>query len=160
MNTEDGCKLCRSSHEVHSHEVHVEDSSYWRLVVNFKQELLGDCFWVLRRHVEDLSELTTAEWLDLQQQLSYTAEALKLAFSPDRIDYAYLQSQDFYVHCHVLPRYAQSRTFAGVVLKDPQYPKQHSIASTARRLRPSALAKIALLLRARFIEVRINTESR
>jgi hypothetical protein len=36
---------------------------------------------VLRRHAEDVPQLSTAEWLDLHQQLAHTTHALALAFA-------------------------------------------------------------------------------
>ncbi len=46
------------------------ESSYWRLILNQNQNLLGKCFLVLRRHLEAVPLLTTDEWLDLHQQLA------------------------------------------------------------------------------------------
>jgi diadenosine tetraphosphate (Ap4A) HIT family hydrolase len=128
------------------------ESGYWRLALNRNQNLLGKCFWALRRHAEGVPELSMAEWLDLHQQLAYTARALALAFAPDHFNYAFLQNQDRHAHCHVIARYASVRTFAGLSFEDPDYPDHYAVPAPARHLTPAVMAVLAQDLRARFVE--------
>jgi len=143
----DDCGLCRADLSPL-----LAESSYWRLVLNHNQNLLGKCFWVLRRHAEGVPELSTAEWLDLHQQLAYTTRALALAFAPDHFNYAFLQNQDRHVHCHVIARYATVRTFAGMSFADPDYPGHYAVPAPSRLLTPAVAADLAQSLRARFVE--------
>ena len=41
----------------------------WRVVLNRKQNLIGKCMLVTRRHVEAVDQLTAAEWEDLGRKL-------------------------------------------------------------------------------------------
>lgn len=118
----------------------------WRLVLNHNQNLLGKCFLAMRRHVEDLRSLTEDEWLELHQQLADTTDALVRAFYPEHFNYAFLQNQDRHVHLHIIPRYAEARTFEGNVFHDPGYPGHYKIDDTPHRLPPDDESKLAQLL--------------
>jgi len=141
------CGLCRADLSPI-----LAESNYWRLVLNRNQNLLGKCFWVLRRHAEAVPQLSAAEWLDLHQQLAYTTCALTLGFAPDHFNYAFLQNQDRHVHCHVIARYATARTFAGISFKDSDYPGHYAVPSPSRRLARAIMADLAEHLRGRFVE--------
>ena len=77
---------------------------------------------------------------------------LLTAFQPDHFNYAFLQNQDRHVHCHVIPRYAGTRRFAGMEFTDPDYPGHYTALNAARRLPDDALAAISKELRARLPE--------
>ena len=125
----------------------VTSSSYWRLIINYNQNLLGKCFWVLRRHLEAVPDLSVEEWSDLHLQLARTTEALTALFSPDHFNYAFLQNQDRHIHLHIIPRYATQRFFAEEVFSDPDYPSHYGVPGTLHRLPPEALDEMAILLR-------------
>src|SRR5262245_22080455 len=95
------------------------ESLYWKLVLNTNQRFLGACFWVLKRHSEEVVALAKGEWEDLQWQINLATKALKFNFQPDHFNYAFLQNQDRHVHMHIYPRYASPRTFDGIVFDDP-----------------------------------------
>jgi diadenosine tetraphosphate (Ap4A) HIT family hydrolase len=111
-------------------------SEFWTLMLNTNQRFLGACFLSLRRHLEPVTELTPAEWTALQPELIRATQALKTSFQPDHFNYAFLQNQDRHIHMHIYPRYARSRTFAGVVFDDPDYPSHYSVPGPSRRLTP------------------------
>ncbi len=47
--------------------------------------------------------------------------ALKTLFQPDKMSYAALNNTSPAIHVHIIPRYKDSREFAGVVFKDPRW---------------------------------------
>jgi diadenosine tetraphosphate (Ap4A) HIT family hydrolase len=69
------------------------DGMLWRLVLNRNQNLVGKCMLVTHRHVEDVDQLTAAEWDDLRRQLRRATAALRQAIRPDHFNYAFLQNQ-------------------------------------------------------------------
>ena len=73
MNT---CPLCRATLAPR-----ITESTYWQLILNYNQNLLGKCFLVLRRHLEYVPHLTLPEWTDLYEQLGRTTFMLDHAFS-------------------------------------------------------------------------------
>ncbi len=111
----------------------IADSTYWRLILNRNQDLLGKCFLVLRRHLEAVPMLSADEWSDLHRQIQSASEMLTRAFRPDHFNYAFLQNQDRHVHLHIIPRYAGSRTFEGMEFADRAYPGHYDV-TTARQL--------------------------
>lgn len=125
----------------------IVQSQYWMLVLNTNQRFLGACFWVLRRHLETVADLTTTEWMDLHPQLARATQALTLLFSPDHFNYAFLQNQERHVHMHIYPRYAQPRVFTGLTFDDPDYPSHYSVPAPSRHLTAEQYDLIAQGLR-------------
>ena len=75
---------------------------------------------VLLRHETDVTSLTEAEQGEFWQLLTVIREALSRLFQPDHYNYAFLMNEDRHVHFHVIPRYAKSREFAGLIFTDGQ----------------------------------------
>jgi diadenosine tetraphosphate (Ap4A) HIT family hydrolase len=122
------------------------ESESWRVVLNRNQNLLGKTMLVLRRHVERVPELTPAEWSDLLNQLREVTDRLARAFTPDHLNYAFLQNVDRHVHLHVIPRYLGTREFAGLIWDDPEYPDRYRAPAAERRLDPAQPDAIARAL--------------
>jgi diadenosine tetraphosphate (Ap4A) HIT family hydrolase len=125
----------------------IVESEYWKLILNHNQRFLGACFWGLRRHLESITDLTAAEWMDLQPQVIRTTQALVANFQPDHFNYLFLQNQDRHVHMHIYPRYAQPRTLIGITFEDPDYPSHYSVPAPSHLLMPSEYEVIAQQLR-------------
>jgi diadenosine tetraphosphate (Ap4A) HIT family hydrolase len=119
------------------------ESKHWRLVLNRNQNLLGKCFLVVRRHLEAVPELSSAEWTDLHAQIARTTEMLTRVFTPNHFNYAFLQNQDRHVHLHVIPRYAEPRLFEQIVFEDPDYPHHYAVPAPVRRLPDNLFAELA-----------------
>ena len=47
--------------------------------------------------------------------------ALKTLFKPDKMNYAALSNTSSVIHVHIIPRYKDSREFAGVIFKDTRW---------------------------------------
>jgi diadenosine tetraphosphate (Ap4A) HIT family hydrolase len=114
----DECALCRPQLLTPV----VRESTHWRIAVNRNQNLLGKLFVALRRHEESVTELTSAEWSELREELRWAINRLSWAFRPDHFNCAFLQNQDRHVHLHVIPRYASPRNCAGREFRDPDWP--------------------------------------
>jgi len=121
----------------------LNESEHWRLVLNWNQDLLGKCFLATRRHVETLVALTPEEWADLQPQLQRVTSRLVTAFVPAHFNYAFLQNQDRHVHVHIIPRYAEPRTFGGETFADPTYPGHYAVPGEPRFLKSAQLVALA-----------------
>lgn len=107
------CVLCQSLAES---EVWV--APLWRVLVNRNQNVLGKCFIALRRHDEDVCNLTDEEVRDLWETMRAVKGVLVARFQPDHFNYAFLMNQDRHVHLHVIPQYRSPRSFAGVQFED------------------------------------------
>lgn len=122
-------------------------SQYWRLILNRNQNLLGKCFLVLRRHLEAVPQLDSAEWQELHPQLAATTRALQHAFQPDHFNYAFLQNQDRHIHMHIIPRYAAPRQLKNLTFADPDYPSHYAVPAPVRQLVPSDMTELAAYIR-------------
>jgi diadenosine tetraphosphate (Ap4A) HIT family hydrolase len=122
------------------------ESVYWRLVLNTNQRFLGACFWVLKRHLEEVVALAPGEWAELHTNLQQATEALAVSFQPDHFNYAFLQNQDRHVHMHIYPRYASPRMFEGIAFEDPDYPSHYSVPGVAKRLSAAQYEQVAQVL--------------
>jgi diadenosine tetraphosphate (Ap4A) HIT family hydrolase len=107
------CLLC---HPLPGYEVW--ERAHWRLAVNYNQNTLGKCFLILKRHDEDICDLTSDELTDLWAAIRRVRDALRTRFQPDRFNYSFLMNQDRHVHLHVIPRYDAPRAFAGLDFLD------------------------------------------
>jgi diadenosine tetraphosphate (Ap4A) HIT family hydrolase len=128
------------------------EGSYWRLVLNRNQDLLGKCMLVLKRHCEAIAELSSSEWMDLHEQVVLTTEVIEEVFQPDHFNYSFLQNLDRHVHLHIIPRYEGPRDFSGKVFKDEGYPGHYSVPVLVKKLSEEYLVKIADTLRIRHEE--------
>jgi diadenosine tetraphosphate (Ap4A) HIT family hydrolase len=123
---------------------------YWKLIVNHNQNYLGKVMLVLKRHAMDVIDLTEAEQTEFWNVLRETQNALTAAFQPDHFNYAFLMNQDTHVHLHIIPRYAEPRTFAGEIFSDGQLGEHYAL--TSRILRTEIRHTIATYLQTKGLE--------
>ena len=125
----------------------IAGSEHWQLVLNRNQNLLGKCFFVVRRHIEAVPALRPAEWADLHAEIARATDALTRAFRPDHFNYAFLQNQDRHVHLHVIPRYSDPRTFGNLTFTDPDYPSHYAVPAPVNHLPDAVFRALADALR-------------
>jgi diadenosine tetraphosphate (Ap4A) HIT family hydrolase len=135
------CSLCRADLGPV-----LDESTYWRLILNREQDLLGASFLALRRHVESPTELRPDEWAELRGSIQAARDLLARAFQPDHFNFAFLGNVERHLHLHVLPRYASSRTAIGLTFTDPGYPGHYALVDTGV-LEPDQLARLAAVMR-------------
>lgn len=97
-------------------------SDYWRLSVRPHQTTLGSMILSLDRYCPHFSDITSEEAADLKEIISFAEEHLKKAFNYDKINYLMMMMVDPHVHFHVIPRYSEPVSFAGVEWVDNKWP--------------------------------------
>ncbi|MBD0329888.1 MAG: HIT family protein [Thermoleophilia bacterium] len=117
----------------------LHESTRWRTVVNRNQDLLGKTFIVLRRHEEEVARLTEGEWSELLAEVRWVTDRVRAAFEPDHFNYAFLMNVDRHVHLHVIPRYVESRTVAGVEFVDADYPSAYRVPPASTETAPPSV---------------------
>jgi diadenosine tetraphosphate (Ap4A) HIT family hydrolase len=122
------CALCQpaGSSELHS-------SQFWRVLVNHNQNKLGKCLICLKRHEEDICNLSEDEVRDLWEVIRLLKAALVSCFRPDHFNYAFLMNQDRHVHLHVIPRYHDRRLFAGIEFLDDEAAAERRLPERIQR---------------------------
>ncbi|HJZ50162.1 MAG TPA: HIT family protein [Roseiflexaceae bacterium] len=121
------CSGCNSFH-VDPRDL-VGTWEHWHVVVNHSQNYLGKVMLVLRRHATDVAALTLPEQAEFWSLLRDAKTALLGAFQPDHFNYAFLMNLDAHVHMHIIPRYAQPQTFAGITFTDGRLGEHYELSS-------------------------------
>jgi len=95
---------------------------YWSVLLRPAQVTLGALVLAAHEPVTAFSQLSPASFAELHEVTRDIETALSKAFHFDKINYLMLMMIDPDVHFHVLPRYAQPRSFAGLEFTDAGWP--------------------------------------
>ncbi len=109
------CEFCNREWE----DLQYYDSKNWRVQLHTDQYYLGRSLVVLKRHIVDINEMGDAERDELfNSVLPELKETIDTMFGPDLYNYASLGNSERHLHFHVIPRYSDTRSFAGQVFND------------------------------------------
>ncbi len=122
------CVLC----EKKSDEFLLKDYNYWSLYLDPQQPYLGRCQIVLKRHLEDLSQISLQQREELWLLLKKLKKILDSLYSPDLYNYSSLGNITRHLHLHVTPRYAKSRDIGGVTFVDKRFGKNYAPLPTTK----------------------------
>ncbi|QOJ24781.1 MAG: HIT family protein [Gammaproteobacteria bacterium] len=95
---------------------------YWSVLLRPAQATLGALVLAAHEPAKAFAELSPASFTELQEVTGDIETALTQAFHYDKINYLMLMMVDPDVHFHVLPRYAQPKSFAGLEFIDAGWP--------------------------------------
>jgi diadenosine tetraphosphate (Ap4A) HIT family hydrolase len=101
----------------------LKEFKYWVVVLRQKQLTLGAAVFLLKREIQSIGMATEDEFAELPKATAWYEEKCKELFSPDKFNYIAAMMKDNFVHYHAMPRYAESRHYAGQTWVDPCYPK-------------------------------------
>ena len=127
-------------------ETRIAQAAHWTLLLRPKQPTLGSLVLVCREPVQAFSALSPAAFADLRELVARIEPMLKQFVAYERINYLMLMMVDPDVHFHVIPRYAGSRSFAGVDYPDAGWPGPPALDATVT---PDVAARDALLAQLR-----------
>ena len=68
--------------------------------------------------------------------------ALKTLFQPDKMNYAALSNTSPAIHVHIIPRYQDTREFAGVIFKDTRWGSNYAPYDRSFELEETVLFQI------------------
>ncbi|UJP05546.1 MAG: HIT family protein [Nitrosomonas sp.] len=95
---------------------------HWSVLLRPAQVTLGALVLAAHEPVKALPELSEASFTEMHAVTRGIEAALSRAFQYDKINYLMLMMVDPDVHFHVLPRYAQPKSFAGIDFTDAGWP--------------------------------------
>lgn len=104
------CDFCKKDTYKH---LRLKENTYWRVELRMQQSYLGWCFIILKRHLEDLIDISAEEREELFSITKDVKKALTEAFQPDKFNYASLGNISSHVHLQVIPRYKEPRQAFG-----------------------------------------------
>ncbi len=105
----------------------IKEYKYWTLVLHDDQRYLGRCYvWLVREGVmQRFSQISDEENAELRTVISEYETAIDSIWSPDFINYAWLANHFHkhggHGHLHLIPRYKESRSFAGADFIDGRW---------------------------------------
>ncbi len=100
----------------------IADYSSWIVLLRPQQATLGALVLASKEPVQAFGDVSAAGCEELAQVTHDIELALDAAFSFDKINYLMLMMVDKDVHFHVIPRYADGRSFEGIEFEDPGWP--------------------------------------
>jgi diadenosine tetraphosphate (Ap4A) HIT family hydrolase len=100
----------------------IAQTSHWTVLLRPRQPTLGSLVLVCREPVKAFSELSPEAYADLRATVRRVEASLRETVAYERINYLMLMMVDPDVHFHVIPRYAQARSFCGVEYRDAGWP--------------------------------------
>ena len=107
----------------------VQDLDHWCVLLRVQQATLGSLVLVCKQDVEAFSDISEEAFAELAVATRQIETSLK-AFRPyEKINYLMLMMVDPNVHFHVIPRYSEPQTFAGVEFPDPGWPAVPALGS-------------------------------
>ena len=99
----------------------IKEFKYWKLALHNNQCYLGRCVVILKRHAEDMFEISNEERDELFEIVKKLKGALSETFQPDLMNYSSLGNEVRHLHLHVIPRYNKNVEFAGITFMDKRW---------------------------------------
>ena len=103
-------------------ESRVKEFETWVVLLRPQQITLGALVLVCAEPATAFSGLSSKVFTELHEIIRCIERGLARAFAYDKINYLMLMMVDLDVHFHVVPRYAQNRSFAGREFRDSGWP--------------------------------------
>ena len=105
------------------------ETKFWKVILSDEQSYLGRCIILLKRDSNELSNLTSEEWLDFHENIVKKLEfTFKKVFDATTFNWTCLMNYAYqaknpkpYVHWHFRPRYNNNVKFAGKEFQDPEF---------------------------------------
>lgn len=102
----------------------VQEYCYWTVYLHKPQDYLGRLvIWCNREDALDLVDINEGEQREFFLILPKVTEALQIVFQPDLFNYSFLGNVTRHLHCHIVPRYRESRTVNGIIFTDERFGK-------------------------------------
>lgn len=112
-------------------ELSIFKNNGWTLSLRPNQPTLGSCILSLNRPAESFADITPDEAAQLAKIVHWADSQLQAALGFDKINYLMLMMVDHHVHFHVIPRYAEATTCAGLTIEDANWPTPPDLGGVA-----------------------------
>ena len=107
----------------------IREYDHWAVLLRPGQVTLGSLALICQEPATAFSMISGAAFAELQAVTGHIEGVLGRAFNYDRINYLMLMMVDPDVHFHVIPRYAEPRTFCGQAFTDHGWPGPPDLAT-------------------------------
>ena len=132
VNRMEQCDWCNLSQE--DKRFQVCESKTWLVFLADRQDYIGRCILVLKRHCNALSDLTDDEWDELRNLIGTIEACLKTVLGATLCNWSCLMN-DFYkqpapnphLHIHVRPRYDKPVVLNGNTYTDSEFGHHYAV---------------------------------
>ncbi len=100
----------------------IKEYQNWVVLLRPQQVTLGSLVLACKEPAKQFGEVSPAGFAELSRAVADLESALSSAFQFDKINYLMLMMLDPDVHFHVIPRYAEARSFEGHSFSDQSWP--------------------------------------
>lgn len=125
----------------------IKEYDLWTLMIHEDQRYLGRAVaWLVRPgQMQDYFDCTSEEKAELEILVAQYKRAMSILWQPDKYNYAWLanlhQLHGGHGHMHLIPRYKEPRSFAGLEFVDGRW-DQNCWPATVYEPPPEILYKI------------------
>jgi len=134
-------------------ETLLADWTRWAVLLRPAQVTLGSLVLVCRDPVQRFGAISPGAAAELREVVAGVEAALGECLRFDKINYLMLMMVDPDVHFHVIPRYAEPRSYAGSEFYDPFWPGPPDL-TRSQPLAEAAREELTRDLRARLASAR------
>ena len=127
----------------------IADYPHWVVLLRPQQVTLGSLVLACKLPAIAFSDIGPAAFEGLGAAIGDIEACLGAAFAYDKINYLMLMMVDPHVHFHVLPRYAEARSFAGADFADAGWPAAPNLKA-ANEITEAQRAELIAHLRERW----------
>ena len=127
----------------------IREYEHWLVLLRPAQVTLGSLVLAAKSDATAYGDLSREAFAEQGEVIAAIERGLRACVSYEKINYLMLMMVDPNVHLHVIPRYAQSRTWNGVDFPDSAWPGAPQLAS-AVQLTTKQIQELAKELRANF----------
>lgn len=120
MSNENTCFYCKKDQRLDDLMIKVCDLEVSTIYLFKEQTYRGRCIVAYKGHVNELYELEDKELIAYIKDVTKAANAIKKAFSPDKINYGAYSDKLPHLHFHIVPKYEDDYSWGGVFEMNPQ----------------------------------------
>ncbi|WP_033073978.1 HIT family protein [Sphingopyxis sp. MWB1] len=110
----------------------IAEYEHWVVLLRPAQPTLGALVLAAKSDATAFGDLPAAAHAELKQVTAAIEAALRQASDYARINYLMLMMVDPHVHFHVLPRYEETRSGAGLTIADAGWPGPPDLAQAVK----------------------------
>lgn len=129
----------------------IREYDNWVVLLRPKQATLGSLVLAHKSDATSAADISAESYAELARIKREIESTLHTCFGLDKINYLMLMMVDREVHYHVIPRYAEDKTFSGITFTDPGWPKVPEL-TYATELGDDELQQLTNYLKAHWIE--------
>ncbi|QOL50386.1 HIT family protein [Massilia litorea] len=137
MTTEQACELCALSVPT------VAANDKFAVIIVDDANYPGFCRVIWRKHVREMSDLSRADRLLLNEAVHEVEEAIREVMAPSKINVASLGNVVPHLHWHVIPRYTDDAHFPAPVWAAAVRETDAAVLDARRALLPQLADAIA-----------------